>query len=122
MATEGKYAVVAGVVQQFGDDDDAVKEKEVAGKDVREVVVRAVGTQKLVRVTVWPDEHEDVPLGKGFYIVAEGKFTQNESNGTTYYNLSAVTLHSFAPCGTSSPKKGKKAAAAEATGDDDAPF
>jgi hypothetical protein len=90
------YAVVAGFVQDFGNPDKAVTERDANGKAVREVTVRALGTQKNVRITIWP-EYKDTPIGAGDFIVAEGKFTQNlgqaqDGSPREYLNLSASRL------------------------------
>lgn len=89
------YATVAGFIQ-FD-----VNERDVNGQEVRDVTVRAIGTQKLVKVTVWSD-FSDVPLAKGDFIVADGKFSTNEGqakDGTpiTYLNLSASNLLRLEP-------------------------
>lgn len=80
------YAVAAGFIQ-FDP-----KEKEINGKQVRELAIRAVGTQKRVYVTVWP-QHAGVSLEKGMFVVAEGKFQKRTGNeGQVYNNLSASSL------------------------------
>lgn len=89
------YATVAGFIQ-FD-----VNEREVNGQAVRDATVRAVGTQKLVKITVWSD-FEEVPLSRGDFVVVDGKFSTNEGqtkDGTpiTYLNLSASNLVRIAP-------------------------
>jgi hypothetical protein len=84
------YAVVAGFVQC------EPETREVNGEPVRDIRLRAVGSQKIVRVTVW-DKHAGVPLEKGDFIVAEGpwrSWTGQGRNGTprTYYEVDASTL------------------------------
>jgi hypothetical protein len=90
------YAVVAGFIQDFGNPDKAVTERDVNGKQVRDVTVRALGSQKNVRITVWP-ELKDVEISAGDFIVAEGKFTTNlgqaaDGSPREYLNLSASRL------------------------------
>ena len=86
------YATVAGFVQ-FDPN-----EREVNGQQVKDVTVRAVGTQKYVKITVWSDFAEHFPaLERGVFIVADGKFSTNEGQDksgkpVTYLNLSATNL------------------------------
>jgi hypothetical protein len=84
------YAVVAGFVQY------EPETREVNGDTVRDIKLRAVGSQKIVRVTVW-SKHAAVPLEKGDFIVAEGpwrSWTGQDREGTprTYYEVDASTL------------------------------
>lgn len=117
------YITVAGIVQ-FDPRD-----RTAGGKDVRDVAVRSIGNNKLVNITVWP-ENDNVPLNKGDFIVADGKFSQSmgqNRNGEqqTYYNLSATTILNLTPAETpmpSSVKKTKKSDAVETTTTDDFPF
>jgi hypothetical protein len=81
-----------------------------------------------VNITVWP-ENDDVPLSKGDFIVADGKFSQSmgqNKNGEqqTYYNLSANVIHNLtgATPVPQSTKKTKAAVADEAPTSDDFPF
>jgi len=81
-----KYNTIAGFIQ-FD-----VNEREVSGQNVRDIVVQAVGSGgRNVRITIWP-EYSAVALDKGMFVVASGKFTESESNGKTYLNLSASEL------------------------------
>jgi len=102
------YAVVSGFVQDFGNPDTAVTERDANGKAVREVTVRAVGTQKNVRITIWP-EFKDTELAAGDFIVAEGKFTSNlgqakDGSPREYLNLSASRLFR-APAAAGAPRE-----------------
>lgn len=119
-----EYITVAGIIQ-FDP-----RERTAGGKDIRDVAVRSIGNNKLVNITVWP-ENEDVTLNKGDFIVADGKFTQSmgqNRNGEqqTYYNLSATVIHNLtggAPAPASAKKTTKKAeAVAESSSSDEFPF
>ena len=84
------YATVAGFIQ-FDP-----REKDFNNQKLREVIVQAAGSQKQVRVTVWPD-FADVPLEKGDFIVAQGKAETRQHQGDdgitkVYNNLSASQL------------------------------
>jgi len=85
-----EYASAAGFIQ-FD-----VKEREVNGQDVRDIVIRAVGSQKRVYITVWPD-HEETELNKGDFVAVDGKFQirekeNDEGDSVEYFNLSAGQL------------------------------
>lgn len=85
-----EYASAAGFVQ-FD-----VNEKEANGQEIREFTIRAVGTQKLVKVTLWP-EFADVPVEKGDFVAVDGKFTQSlgqapDGSPREYLNLSASMI------------------------------
>lgn len=85
------YLVVSGFVQKFPD-KDAVVTKDANGQKVREFTVKAVGSQKLVRISVWP-EFAAQEIKDGDFVNAEGKFSQSEgSGGTMFFNLSASKL------------------------------
>lgn len=86
------YSTVAGFVQQFPG-KDAVIHWEGSGKSNRKVVVKALGSQKLVRVTIWDDSYGDVDLRKGSFLVADGKVEESEGkDGTKYHSISASTV------------------------------
>lgn len=62
------------------------------GQDVRDIVVQAVGSGgKNVKITLWP-EYGHVAVEKGTFVAANGKYTEDVVNGTTYRNLSASVL------------------------------
>jgi hypothetical protein len=86
------YATVIGFVQEFPG-KDAVTDKEITGVGtVYEFMVRAVGFtgQPLVKITVWPEYAGVVDqIGKGAFVAADGKYTQNVVGDKTYHNLSA---------------------------------
>lgn len=84
------YASVAGFIQF-----DPV-EREVNGKSVTDITVKAIGSQKLVKITVWPD-FEELSLKKGFFVAADGKFEsrmgqKQDGSPVEYLNLSAKDL------------------------------
>lgn len=84
------YATVAGFVQ-FDP-----RERDVNNQTVTDIVVKAIGSQKLVRITVWP-EFEVGEISKGDFVAADGVFTTSvgqTDDGSTreYLNLSASVL------------------------------
>lgn len=82
-----QYNTVAGIVQF-----EPTERKTPNGSEVRDVVVQAIGSGgKNVKVTIWP-EYSSVELDKGTFVVANGKYTEDVVNGTTYRNLSANVL------------------------------
>lgn len=85
-----QYPGSAGFVQQFGD-KPAVTEREVNNQTIREFTIKALGSQKLIKVTLWP-EFDHAEVNAGDFVAAEGKVTVNESNGRTYFNVSASKL------------------------------
>jgi len=85
-----EYVTIAGIVQF----DPRVR--QVAGKEVRDVLVRAIGSNKNFSVTVWP-EKANIPINKGDFFVADGKYTSSvgqnkQGEQVTYHNLSATTI------------------------------
>ena len=74
MPDKVEYVGVAGFVQ-FD-----VNEREANDQTVRDVVVKSVGAPKNVRVTLWP-EFGHVPVEKGDFVAAEGKFTRSSYQG-----------------------------------------
>ena len=120
MAEKKPYYTVAGFIQSFGNDDEAVTERDANGQTVRDITIKAIGSQKLVRLTVW-EEHAAVPLGPGYFVVADGKFSVNKSKDGTkeYYNLSASTLLAFPPAPKNDTREVvNQQSAASAAGDD----
>jgi hypothetical protein len=81
---------------QFGD----AEEKDVNGQIVTEFTIRAVGSQKLVKVSVWPEFAEalaETPIKQGDFVAADGKFTQSlgqaaDGSPREYFNLTAYAL------------------------------
>ena len=110
-----EYITVAGLVQ-FDP-----RTRQAGDKTVRDVVIRAFGSNQNFSITVWP-EKANVVINKGDFLVVDGKHTQSagqnkEGAQVTYNNMSASTLFRFAGDGgsTSAPKA---VAAPAATGDD----
>jgi hypothetical protein len=89
------YLVAAGFIQKFPN-KDAVSVREANGQKVRDITIKAVGSQKLIRVTVWP-EFESVDLGEGYYVAVEGKYSASGDNGQ-FHNISAARIFA-APSG-----------------------
>ena len=91
--SENTYRSFIGVVQ-FDPTD-----REVAGKDVRNVTIRATGLKdqaQLISITVWPS-HAGVKIEKGDALIVDGKFQVNkgsdgEGNSKTYFNVSASRI------------------------------
>jgi hypothetical protein len=117
------YATVAGFVQKFGD-KPAIEERDANGQTVRQFVVKAIGSQKLIRITLWP-EFDSVEVEAGYYVVVDGKFQVTQgSSGGEFYSVSASTV--FA---TPSAQKAEREVvnqptqnASQASSDDSAPF
>ena len=91
----GAYPVVAGLVQ-FDP-----RERDINGKDVRDIKVRAFGSQEETLITVWP-EHAHVPLARGDFVVVQGKrreWTGSDQSGNarTFVGIDAKTLVRVAP-------------------------
>ena len=85
-----EWKPVFGTVQHFPG-KDVIAEREVGGQIVREFTVKSITTDKLVRVSAWP-EYPEFDLVKGDFVCAEGPVQVNESGGNTYYNLTARSL------------------------------
>lgn len=85
-----EYITIAGIVQ-FDP-----RTRQAGDKSVRDVLIRAIGSNKNFSVTVWP-ENGHVGISKGDFVVADGKFStsvgQNKAGEqVTYNNLSATTV------------------------------
>jgi len=110
-----EYVTVAGIVQ-FDP-----RTRQAGDKQVRDVVIRAIGSNKNFSITIWP-EKASVPVNKGDFLVCDGKHSQSVGQNkageqVTYNNLSATTIVRIAgdPTGDDSTKQ---AVVASATGDD----
>ena len=108
-----EYITVAGLVQ-FDP-----RTRQAGDKTVRDVVIRAIGSNQNFSITVWP-EKADIVINKGDFLVVDGKHTQSagqnkEGAQVTYNNMSAGTLLRFAGTGRSAAPKAVEAPAA--TGD-----
>jgi hypothetical protein len=111
-----EYITVAGLVQ-FDP-----RTRQAGDKTVRDVVIRAIGSNQNFSITVWP-EKAGITINKGDFLVVDGKHTQSagqnkEGAQVTYNNMSASTLFRFAGEGASAAPTASKAAAPAATGDD----
>ena len=87
---DSTYAGAAGFVQF----DPNVKEAN--GQTIREVTIKAVGSQKLIKITLWP-EWDAVAVAKGDFVAADGKFSQNlgqapDGSPREYLGISASSL------------------------------
>ena len=114
-----EYITVAGIVQ-FDP-----RQRQAGDKQVRDVVVRAIGSNKNFSITIWP-EKGNVVISKGDFLIADGKYSssvgQNKAGEqVTYHNLSANTIICIAGDAASAPAS-KPAAAAPADTGDDFPF
>lgn len=122
-----KYPVLAGFVQTFKDKDTdepkpPVVKRDANGQTVRDFTVKALGSQKLVRVTVWP-EFEHVHIDGDSFVIAEGKFKQSEGkSGQTFLNLdSTIKLAVIQGAKRAEAEVVNKKDASDVD-DDDAPF
>jgi hypothetical protein len=85
-----EYITVAGIVQ-FDP-----RQRQAGDKQVRDIVIRAIGSNKNFSITLWP-EKANIPIAKGDFIVADGKHSQSAGQNkageqVTYHNLSATTI------------------------------
>jgi hypothetical protein len=86
-----EYAGAAGFVQ-FDP-----REKDVNGQEIRELTIKAFGTQKLIQITLWP-EYAGVEVKKGDFVAVDGKFTsslgQKRTTGETveYIQITPYSL------------------------------
>ena len=111
-----EYVTIAGIVQ-FDP-----RTRQAGGKEVRDVVIRAIGSNKNFSVTIWP-EKAGVPVNKGDFLVCDGKYSQSvgqnkDGEQVTYHNLSATTIVRVAGDTPTAPAPVAAAAAAGDAGDD----
>lgn len=122
---ENQYRTLIGVVQ-FDP-----REGQAGGKDVRNITVRTGGVKEQslrVGATLWPS-HAHVEVGKGDFVVLEGKFSRNEgTNGqgekVTYNNLSVTNILNLGTldAGQEVETVNTDEPAADAEDEDDIPF
>ena len=115
-----EYMTIAGIVQ-FDP-----RQRQAGDKQVRDVVVRAIGSNKNFSITIWP-EKASIPISKGDFLVCDGKYSssvgQNKSGEqVTYNNLSANSIIRIAGDATVSSAAPTTATAAPAATGDDFPF
>ncbi len=84
------YAVAAGIVQ-FD-----VNEKEANGQNIREVTIKTFTSQKLIKVTLWP-EFDGVDVKKGDTLFVDGKYNVSLGQGKDgsqreYVSISATQV------------------------------
>jgi hypothetical protein len=84
---EKSFQTVAGIVQQFPD-QDVVAEKEAGDQVVREFTIKSITTNKLGRVTLWPNIAPDAVIEKGAFVSIDATV---EVNGD-YVNITAREL------------------------------
>ena len=85
-----EYITIAGIVQ-FDP-----RTRQAGDKQVRDVLIRAIGSNKNFSVTVWP-EKAGIPINKGDFLVCDGKYSSSSGQNkageqVTYHNLSANTI------------------------------
>lgn len=85
-----EYITVAGIVQ-FDP-----RQRQAGDKQVRDVLIRAIGSNKNFSVTIWP-EKANIPINKGDFLVCDGKYSQSAGQNkageqVTYHNLSATAI------------------------------
>ena len=88
--TKHDFPVVAGIVQF------EPRHREVNGSEVRDIKVRAFGSQEETWITVWP-EFAHVPMAAGDFLVVQGKRrqwsgTDRGGNPRLYTGIDAKTL------------------------------
>lgn len=110
-----EYVTIAGIVQ-FDP-----RQRQAGDKQVRDVVIRAIGSNKNFSVTLWP-EKANIPISKGDFLVCDGKHSQSvgqnkDGEQVTYNNLSATTVIRIAGEGVAT-SNAPVASAPAATGDD----
>lgn len=114
-----EYITVAGIVQ-FDP-----RQRQAGDKQVRDIVIRAIGSNKNFSITLWP-EKANIPIAKGDFIVADGKHSQSAGQNkageqVTYHNLSATTIIRIAGEGAA-PVVAAAPSAADAAVSDNFPF
>ena len=113
-----EYITIAGIVQ-FDP-----RTRTAGDKQVRDVVLRAIGSNKNFSVTIWP-EKASIPISKGDFLVCDGKYSSSvgqNKNGeqVTYNNLSATTVIRIA--GEGAATTAAPTATVSASTGDDFPF
>lgn len=114
------YITIAGIVQ-FDP-----RTRQAGDKQVRDVVIRAIGSNKNFSVTIWP-EKAGVPVNKGDFLVCDGKYSQSVGQNkageqVTYNNLSATTIIRIAGDEADAASMPTATPVAAATTSDDFPF
>lgn len=93
-----EYAGVAGFVQF-----DPKTDRVVNGAAVTDVTVKAIGSQKLVSITIWPEFLPGIqaslgrPIAKGDWVAADGQYNSNtkqaqDGSWREYISVSAGSL------------------------------
>ncbi len=111
-----EYVTVAGLVQ-FDP-----RTRQAGEKQVRDVVIRAIGSNKNFSITVWPDK-DNIIINKGDFIVVDGKHSQSSGQNkageqVTYNNVSANTLIRITGEGSTDAPQATATNASASTGDD----
>jgi hypothetical protein len=111
-----EYMTIAGIVQF------PPRERQAGGKQVRDVLIRAIGDNKNYSITVWP-ENGDITINKGDFLVADGKYSSSvgqnkEGAQVTYHNLSSNTIFRIEGSTTGSAASKPVEAVATPSGDD----
>jgi hypothetical protein len=127
MSNEGKWVSISGVVQ-FDPEDKTI---ESSGTEISEFQLRCSGTQRRIKVTLWPElrsifQSGESPLSVGDAVIIDGNLKTQEGvskggDSVTYYNLSAGTIAVIPQVAKSDDSNRPAAAAAASTGGDDAP-
>lgn len=113
-----EYITIAGIVQ-FDP-----RTRTAGSKTVRDVVIRAIGSNKNFSITLWP-EKDNITINKGDFLVCDGKHSQSvgqnkDGEQVTYNNLSATTVIRIA--GDDSVSAPAKATTVPADTGDEFPF
>jgi len=78
--SDKEYAGAAGIVQ-FDP-----KQRDANGKQVTDICIRTVGSQKLVNITIWPEYQLTQPIKRGDFVAVDGAYEvrsfQGQDGGT----------------------------------------
>lgn len=106
------------------------REGQAGGKDVRNITVRTAGVKEQslkVGATLWPS-HAHIEVGRGDFVVLEGKFSRNEGTNqdgvkVVYNNLSVTNILNLGTLDAGQEVETVNTdASADEVADDDIPF
>lgn len=104
MSDEKQYAGIIGFV--FKDPEHS---ETKTGKKLRRITVSEANQRNgFYSVTVWDEQHGDVPLAAGDLVSAQGGYTEQTKDGKTFKNISAKHLVNLGSgVGNESPSSGQ---------------
>lgn len=88
---ENVYLVAAGFIQKFKD-KDAITVRDTNGGKVVSFTIKALGTQKLVRISAFASDFAEFSPAQDDFVVAEGKYEASGDNNQ-YHNITAYKLN-----------------------------